>query len=131
VVRGINLISELEDAYELKKPALRRAENKLTKILRKAAANIDDKGLVRAEIHEPRIKNLASVKRKAQKHGWSAATALQKSRDLVGGGVVCNNTSDVYRFAELLKECLHGYQDRFDIQDYIKQPSPTATVRFM
>jgi putative GTP pyrophosphokinase len=123
VVRDENRISELEGAYELRRPALQRAEKKLTDILTEVAANIDDKGLVRAQITETRIKKLTSIKRKAQKHGWSATTALKSCRDLVGGRVVCNNVVDVYRFAELLKECLHGYYDHFDVQDYIKEPN--------
>jgi hypothetical protein len=42
--------------------------------------------------------------------------------DLIGGRVVCNNTEDVYRFAELLKERLPD-DGPFEVQDWIKQPS--------
>jgi putative GTP pyrophosphokinase len=116
--------SELKSAYNNRWPALKRAEQKLIEILSEAAAHIDDKGLVRAEITKTRVKKLTSIRRKAERNGWRSANALAKCRDLVGGRIVCNNLVDVYRFAELLKESLHGYHGYFDVQDYIDNPSP-------
>lgn len=119
-------MSELSEAYERKKPALHRAARELESILKKIAAGIEDKNLVRAEVRSIRTKELSSVERKAQENGWSASASLAECGDLVGGRVVCNNLEDVYRFAELLREELLRYWDWFEVQDQIKEPDDSG-----
>lgn len=116
-------ISRLSEAYEAREPALYRAKERLQSILREIVKAIDDKTLVRAEVRQPRVKSLASLERKTRKNNWHSTDALTLCSDLIGGRVVCNNTDDVYRFAELLKESLPIYSEAFEIQDFIRQPN--------
>src|SRR5260370_14962601 len=80
--------------------------------------------LVRAEFKgDVRIKELTSLRRKAEKNGWQANEVLAVCGDLVGGRVVCNNVEDVYRFVELLREALPGTSVRIEVQDQISEPN--------
>lgn len=115
-------MSELGEAYERKRPVLRRAEGRLRSILKEVVATIEDKTLVRAEVLSVRVKELSSFERKAEENGWNISEALTRCDDLVGGRVVCNNIEDIYRFAELLKERLPSLWGEFEIQDHIKEP---------
>ena len=116
-------MAELREIYEGKGPVLCRAKKRLRSILKSVVARIEDKNLVRAEIHSLRIKDLSSLQRKAEKNKWDADQALSRCGDLIGGRVVCNNVEDVYRFSELLKEVLPTLWGDFDVQDFIKHPN--------
>ena len=115
-------MDDLHAIYERKYPGLRRAKERLWSILKEVIAAIEDKTLVRVEIHSVRIKELPSLQRKAEKNGWGANEALWRCSDLIGARVVCNNIEDVYRFAELLKERLASPWNNFSVQDYIREP---------
>ena len=113
----------LSQIYKRKFPVLRSAKDRLRSILEKVIATIEDRKLVRANIRRLRIKKLSSIRRKADKNGWSAEDALWRCSDLIGARVVCNNIEDVDRFAELLKERLDSPgADNFRVQDYITDP---------
>jgi len=116
-------MSVLNDIYDRRMPALDRACRQLRSILREVVAAIEDKTLVRAEVRSVRLKTFSSIERKAAAKGWKAEDALSACSDLIGGRVVCNNTEDVYRFSELLKERLPGAPGEFEIQDHIKNPN--------
>lgn len=92
-------------------------------MLESVIATIEDKTLVRAEVRGVRIKEIASLQRKAESNGWDADQALSHSSDLIGGRVVCNNVEDVHRFAELLKEQVPSPWGDFDVQDFTIEPS--------
>jgi ppGpp synthetase/RelA/SpoT-type nucleotidyltranferase len=117
-------MAELPDIYEKRGPTLQQARQRLHSILAEVVAAIEDKTLVRAEVRSIRVTGLASIQRKASAKGWTAEEALTACSDIIGGRVVCNNVEDVYRFAELLKERLPGFQNKFAIQDHIKAPNP-------
>jgi len=103
-------------------PALKSARARLLSIIEEVVRKIEDKDLVRARVHNVRIKSFSSLRRKAERHNWDAHEALRACNDLIGGRVVCNNVEDVYRFAELLKERLSTSWG-FPVQeDHIKQP---------
>jgi ppGpp synthetase/RelA/SpoT-type nucleotidyltranferase len=119
-------VSQLGDLYHARRPVLRKARKKLRSVLEAVATAIEDKALVRAEVRSLRIKQLASIERKADRKRWNPADALQRCGDLIGGRVVCNNIEDVYRFTELLKERLGGYLEWFEVQDQIKSPNATG-----
>lgn len=117
------VMSNFEQAYKRKRPALERAAKQLRSLLVQVAAQIEDPKLVRAEIDDIRIKGAGSLKRKAQRAGWSVEDAFTQCPDIVGGRVVCNNVEDVYRFEELLKENLSIESSQLGRQDYIKNPT--------
>jgi putative GTP pyrophosphokinase len=102
---------------------MQRAKATLLSLLRGAVASIEDRTLVRAHVIEPRIKSMESLRRKAARERWNTDEALSRCGDLVGGRVICNNTEDVYRFAELLREHLPSDGDAFEIQDWIVHPN--------
>ena len=111
-------------AYMRRRRDLREAESRLEDHLDRAVREIEDRTLVRAEITELRVKKFTSLLKKARRKGWTFEQALQECGDLVGGRVVCNNVEDVYRFAELLKECLPGGPwSAYEVQDQIAVPS--------
>ena len=114
--------AELRKQYTDRKPVLRRARGRLRSILEEVVRTIEDKDLVRAQVHSIRIKSFPSLQRKAGRHNWDAYEALRGCNDLIGGRVVCNNVEDVYRFAELLKERLSTSWGIPVQEDYIKQP---------
>jgi ppGpp synthetase/RelA/SpoT-type nucleotidyltranferase len=105
-------------SYQERLPALRRAAQQLDVLLKETVGSIEDKALVRAEVRSIRVKELPSLQRKAESHGWKADEALWYCGDLVGGRVVCNNIEDVQRFAELLKERLSSPDAEFEVQDW-------------
>jgi ppGpp synthetase/RelA/SpoT-type nucleotidyltranferase len=90
-------MDDLAKHYRRRRKALFQARNRLRSILRTVVAKIEDKKLVRAEFGDVRVKELASVRRKAAKNGWQAREALSVCGDLVGGRVACNNTEDSAR----------------------------------
>lgn len=92
-------------------------------ILTDIVTKIEDRALVRAEVTDVRVKSLQSLELKATSKGWGPQEALSQCGDLVGGRVVCNNTEDVYRFAELLKDHVSDAQGFFEVQDYVKKPN--------
>ena len=81
---------------------------------------------MRAEVRNVRVKDLASLERKALAKGWKADEALSACSDLIGGRVVCNNIEDVYRFSELLKEQLPSTWGEFEIQDQVQHPNSSG-----
>ncbi len=113
----------LSENYKWQYPALRRAKNQLWSILREVEKTIEDRTLVRAQVLRVRIKELPSLERKASRNGWTGDEAFTRCGDLIGGRVVCNNSEDVYRFAELLKERLPSDRGLFELQDQIKEPN--------
>lgn len=115
-------MSNLAEFYKNRLPALRKAELKLRSLLAKTISLIDDKTLVRAQLNEIRIKELKSVERKAKKENWKSEEALDNCGDLIGARIVCNNSEDVYRFFELLKENFPGHIRNIEKQDWILQP---------
>ncbi len=116
-------MSKLDQEYKRRFPAMQQAKRKLDSLLREVISTIEDRTLVRAQLSDLRIKTLQSLRRKAARDGCKAQQAITHSGDLVGGRVVCNNTEDVYRFVEILKERLHGDSGAFDVQDWIANPS--------
>ena len=116
-------MSEIQESYKKQKPVLRRTAKRLRSMLKEVVKTIEDKALVRAELSRVRIKDLSSLRRKAETNGWPTNQALFLCSDLVGGRVVCNNVEDTYRFAELLKERLASPWDKFEVQDHIKVPN--------
>lgn len=116
-------LSNLREAYEERLQAFRRAEERLQSMLESVVAKIEDKTLVRAELRGVRIKEIASLQRKAESNGWDGDQALSRCSDLIGGRVVCNNVEDVHRFAELLKEQVPSPWGEFDVQDYTTEPN--------
>jgi putative GTP pyrophosphokinase len=123
---AITFASEFAKAFESRKPILRAARRTLLSILRRVTGAIEDKSLVRVRISRIRIKNPASLERKARRKGWNVDDAIFDCGDLIGGRVVCNNVEDAYRFAELLREGLQWHAKRFHIQDQIKSPSSSG-----
>jgi putative GTP pyrophosphokinase len=115
-------MSEFDEIYKRKRPALARAETQLRSLLEAVVGQIEDRKLVRAEFDDVRSKCLSELKSKAKKFGWSAEHAFIRCSDLVGGRVVCNNVEDVYRFEELVKECLPADSGQIERQDYIDRP---------
>jgi putative GTP pyrophosphokinase len=115
-------MSEFDEIYKRKRPALARAEAQLRSLLEAIVGQIEDRKLVRAEFDDVRSKCLSELKSKARRFGWSAEHAFIRCSDLVGGRVVCNNVEDVYRFEELLKECLPADSGQIERQDYIDRP---------
>lgn len=117
---------ELREIYRRKYPLLRRAKDRLRSILKEVVAKIEDRNLVRVEFRNVRIKKFSSLKRKAEKAGWSVEHAWPLCSDLIGARVVCNNIEDVYRFSELLKEHFFRPLDQFEVQDYIREPQESG-----
>ena len=115
-------MSEFDEIYKRKRPALARAEAQLRSLLEAVVGQIEDRKLVRAEFDDVRSKCLSELKSKARKFEWSAEDAFIRCSDLVGGRVVCNNVEDVYRFEELVKECLPADSGQIERQDYIDRP---------
>jgi len=115
-------MSEFDEIYKRNRPALARAEAQLRSLLEAVVGQIEDRKLVRAEFDDVRSKCLSELKSKAGRFGWSAEHAFIRCSDLVGGRVVCNNVEDVYRFEELLKECLPADSGQIERQDYIDRP---------
>jgi putative GTP pyrophosphokinase len=113
---------EFDEIYRSKRPALARAEAQLRSLLEAVVGQVEDRKLVRAEFDDVRSKSLSELKGKATKFGWSAGEAFVCCSDLVGGRVVCNNVEDVYRFEQLLKECLPADSGQIVRQDYIDKP---------
>ena len=110
---------EFSVAYQNELKYLKRVEELLKKILRDVMRGLDDPKLVRAQLVESRIKEPASLARKAKQRGWRSDQALWCADDLIGARVVCNNIEDVYRFQELFEEMLHT---EVTAQDYILEP---------
>ena len=115
-------MSDIQETYERRHPALRKAEEQLRSILESVVATIEDKTLVRAEVSKVRIKEVPSIERKIVSAGSDPDQGLSHCEDLIGGRVVCNNVEDVHRFAELLKERLPSSWDEFIVQDYTIEP---------
>ena len=115
-------MSEFDEIYKRKRPALARAETQLRSLLEAVVGRIEDRQLVRAELDDVRSKSLSELESKARKFGWSAEDAFIRCSDLVGGRIVCDNIEDVYRFEELLKECLPADSSQIERQDYIDKP---------
>ena len=116
-------MSDIQETYERRYPALRQAEERLRSILESVVAAIEDKTLVRAEVRKVRIKEVPSIQRKIEGTGWDPDQILSRCEDLVGGRVVCNNVEDVYRFAALLKEQLPSFEGEFAVQDSTTEPN--------
>ncbi|ESX20179.1 hypothetical protein X747_29085 [Mesorhizobium sp. LNJC384A00] len=116
-------MTELDDAYEKRRPVLDRAVEQLKSLLLTVLGQIEDRRLVRAEFDDVRPKALAGLKRKAIRHGWTPEVALTQCPDLVGGRVICNNLEDVYRFESLLRENLPVEAGSAERQDYIAKPT--------
>ena len=119
---GLLGMNEFDEIYERKRPALTRAETLLRHLLETVVGRIADRKLVRAKFDDVRSKSLSELKSKATKFGWSIEDAFVRCSDLVGGRVVCDNVEDVYRFEELLKECLPADSGQVERQDYIDKP---------
>ena len=115
-------MSEFDEIYRAKRPALERAEAQLRSLLEAVVSQIEDRRLVRAELDDVRSKCLSELNSKATKFGWSAEDAFTRCSDLVGGRVVCNNVEDVYRFEELLKAYLPADSGQIEREDYIDKP---------
>jgi len=115
-------MSEFDEIYRAKRPALERAEAQLRSLLEAVVSQIEDRRLVRAELDDVRSKCLPELKSKATKFGWSAKDAFTRCSDLVGGRVVCNNVEDVYRFEELVKAHLPVDSGQIEREDYIDKP---------
>ena len=119
-------IKDLYKLYRNKQSFLRDAKYLLRDILKEAISLIEDKDLVRANIQSIRIKKFSSFKQKVVKEKWSAKEAFEKCGDLVGGRVTCNNTEDVERFCEILKEYIGYYHnisnDDICTQNHIDKP---------
>jgi ppGpp synthetase/RelA/SpoT-type nucleotidyltranferase len=116
-------MSEFDEIYRRRRPALTRAEARLRSLLEAVVSRIEDRKLVRAEFDDVRSKSLSELESKARKFGWSAEDAFVRCSDLVGGRVVCNNVEDVYRFEELLKARLQADSGRIEREDYIYNPN--------
>lgn len=116
-------MSEFDEIYRRKRPALTRAEAQLRSLLEAVVSRIEDRKLVRAEFDDVRSKSLSQLESKARRFGWSAEDAFVRCNDLVGGRVVCNNVEDVYRFEELLKARLPADSGRIEREDYIGKPN--------
>jgi ppGpp synthetase/RelA/SpoT-type nucleotidyltranferase len=114
-------MDDLAKHYRRRQKVLFEARNRLRSVLLSVIAKIEDKKLVRVEVGDVRVKELTSLRRKAEKNGWQANEALSACGDLVGGRVVCNNTEDVYRFVELLREALPDAS--VEVQDQIDEPN--------
>jgi len=112
-VLGKHYLQHLDD--------LNVAKDQLVSLLRAIVSSIEDKTLVRMRLSKPRIKSLASLRKKARREKWKDKEAITRCPDLIGARVVCNNVEDVYRFSELLRERLSA-DLQFEIQDYIKAP---------
>lgn len=121
---------ELREAYDFLLPHFRDAQDALLKLIQKAILCIEDNRLVRAHLHDYRIKPFDSLWRKVQQQGLqSNKDACLLIRDVVGARVVCNTREDVYRFRELLRDVEgppYVVDDFMDEQDYIAQPKLTG-----
>jgi putative GTP pyrophosphokinase len=115
-------MSEFDEIYQKRCPALARAEAQLRSLLEAVIGQIQDRKLVRAEFDDVRSKSLSELKSKAERYRWSGQDAFIRCSDLVGGRVVCNNVEDVYRFEVLLRGCLPADSGQIERQDYIDRP---------
>jgi len=77
-------MSDFEEAYARRRPALERAVKRPRALLREVVGRIEDKELVRAEFDDVRPKELPSLKRKAKEKRWRPEEALTICNDLVG-----------------------------------------------
>jgi ppGpp synthetase/RelA/SpoT-type nucleotidyltranferase len=89
-----------------------------------ALRRLGDPYLVRGQVTEPRIKNVASLKRKAtaKQFQWTFEEALTKAQDLVGFRLVCNNLQDVLRASDLLQASLENDGLKVRRSDYVAKP---------
>jgi ppGpp synthetase/RelA/SpoT-type nucleotidyltranferase len=117
--------SFLEKSYLLLRPTLELAEKRLKLIITDTASQITDKNLVRFHIRDPRIKSLQSISRKAKLNNYSQDETLKNIFDLVGIRIVCNNTEDVTRFYELLKQSLIK-EDLIREENFISDPQSSG-----
>lgn len=115
-------MDEFDEAYEKRKPALKRAAEQLHFILRGVVDHIEDRRLVRAGPIQIRIKSRQSLKRKAKIKGWSVEQALSQTPDLVGGRVIVNNLVDIHRVEALLRESVFTEANMIKRQDYVTDP---------
>jgi ppGpp synthetase/RelA/SpoT-type nucleotidyltranferase len=88
-----------------------------------ALQELADPYLVRARVEDPRIKSLASLKRKARSRKWTLADAIERATDLVGHRVVCNNLQDVRRIADLLQQGLAASGIDVTRKDFVSKPT--------
>ena len=114
--------TSFQETYTRSRPAIKRAEHRLTSLLQDVVRRIEDPKLVRAKLDAVRAKSVISLERKAREAGWTPDEALARCPDLVGGRVVCNNNGDVYRFEALLREHLPMDTGPVRRQDYIRSP---------
>lgn len=119
---GSNLSDE--EVFAAARPLLNVAARELRDQLDQMLAAVDNRHLVRARVTEFRIKAFRSLRRKAQRKGWSIEEALKQATDLVGCRVVCNNIQDVERAADLLEQALKARGVPVRRQDHISSPKP-------
>ncbi len=90
--------------------------------LHSAIRSLGDPVLARVTVERLRIKNAASLKRKARERGWVLKDAAAKASDLVGARVVCHNLQDVSRIADWLERHLSERDIEVTRQDYVARP---------
>lgn len=108
-------------ARSLSETALPNLQKRLNEILR----GLGDPYLIRARIDHPRIKSIASLRRKAAQRSWETLSeALTRTEDFLGFRIVCNNLQDVSRAVYLLRESLEKDGIRVKTRDYVRRPKP-------
>jgi ppGpp synthetase/RelA/SpoT-type nucleotidyltranferase len=119
----------MEEENEKYAKAVEHAENivsRVGKLLFSELQRIGNPALVRAVLDKRRIKDLNSIIRKAQAHGWSIDDAIEQCWDFVGFRVVCNNLQDQKRAADLFEHALRKIGLEPERHDYVAQPQASG-----
>lgn len=115
-----------EDAYSIAVRLAKALQGDLEERINQALVGLGDPYLVRARLSACRIKNHASLGRKAKERAWTLEQAITKVSDFIGFRIVCNNLQDVERTAQLIQENLERAGFRVRRRDYIRSPLNTG-----
>ncbi len=95
---------EFKEAYKAKEAFLARAKKNLQARLEALMEDMAPQLQLRPRYMESRVKDAKSLFEKAIERGWTNDKALS-ANDVVGGRIVCNNTSDVEKVVEVINGC--------------------------
>ncbi len=117
-------MDEIEQRYRDLEPSLKRSEKEVQQILSSVLKTAGSGHLMRARLRDPRVKTLASLRKKIANHEWGVDEAFAEIGDLVGFRIVCSNLEDIRRCRDLVLS-----SDRFQLvkeEDYIATPQSSG-----
>ena len=117
---------EIARRYRYLFPALDRCREEGLSVLTTLLGQVGQFHLARGRLTEPRVKPLRSVQDKALTNGWQPDEALERTTDLVGFRIVCNNIEDAYRIKDAILGSPRFLAAESDVQDYIASPQPSG-----